>query len=212
MHTNAVSLATAGYDVLKECEAARAAGLQKLKKGDNLYTKAVVQASAGHNGLQECEAPRALLKLTQGDNLYTNAVFLATAGHDVLRECEVSRLASGSGSLEKAESLFANAVVQATRGHDVFRDTGLYLVHADELVSLQRDGIGRDEDDLRVLEEDIGRVPWILARGKQPSCSADIFSHFDLELLSADDIAKLVTGEFSEVEPWLPPLSTWLIL
>ena len=228
LYTNApVSQAAAGHDVLKECEATRASSTQRLTEENNLYTKAVVLASAGQNGLHqsgrlrassrrlkkdalsskavsvataspavlhEYEEPRAVLKLKKGDNLYTNVVSLATAGHDVLRECEPSRLTSGSGSLKKVERLYTNAVVQATGGHDVFRETGVYLVHADELLSLQRKGTGGEEDDLRVLEEDRGRVPWILARGTQPSCSADIFSHFDLELLSTNDIAKLVAG------------------
>lgn len=192
MYTNAVAQATTGHDVLLEFEAFRASHSQRLKKADSLHANAVVaEAAAAQHVLRECEAARGVWKLK---GLYTNAVLL---GDDVA--CEAASAVASS------PNMFANAVVQATAGRDVFRDTGtFYLVRAQELVSLQGEGM---EKDLSVAEEDTGQVPLILARAaiKKNNLALDhVFPSFDLELLSSDDVDQLVAGEFEfEGKPWL---------
>lgn len=165
MYTNAVAQATA---VLQECEAFRAScsSPRLKKKADSLDANAV---------LRECEAPRVVQRMR---GVYTNAVV----------PCDDVEAAPSSS--------YANAVAQATAGRDVFRDTGsLYLVHAQELVSLQGGG-----DLSLVMEQDRGEVPWILARAALRR--SNLAHVFDLELLSSDDIAQLAAGEFEPVEPY----------
>lgn len=167
MYTNAVAQATA---VLQECEAFRAScsSPRLKKKADSLDANAV----PGDDGLRECEAPRVVQRMR---GVYTNAVV----------PCDDVEAAPSSS--------YANAVAQATAGRDVFLDTGsLYLVHAQELVSLQGGG-----DLSLVMEQDRGQVPWILARAALRR--SNLAHVFDLELLSSDDIAQLAAGEFEPV-------------
>lgn len=206
MYTNAVARATAGHDVFRECGVARGTEALRLKKADSLYANAVAQAAAGHDVLRECEAARVVRRLEGApDGLYTNAVL---PGGDVVHEAP-STIVSSSPNLKS----YANAVVQATTGRDVFHDTGMYLVHAHELVSLQGEGIVGGKD---VVEEGRGQVPLILARAAMrrsnlAQCSfAHVVSSFDLEFLSSDNVEQLVAGEF-ESEPVLQTVATFVV-
>lgn len=216
MYTNAVVQATAGrHDVWLECESFRASCERRVKKADSLDGN----AGAGHHLVRECEAPRVVRRLKgAAEGLYSNVV--ALQGDDVVQlDCEVdatlvcSRTADGVGG---------NAVVQATTAdRDGFHGaSGVYLVHALELVSLQREGIVGDDGELSVVEEDRGQVPWILARaamrrsnaGAQPACSFDVYSSFDLEVLSSAEVEQLVAGEFLKVYFWKLWLRDCLLL